>query len=113
MSRAKYQRERRLKHKEKGLCQHCNDLAFLGTSLCLRHMEANRHSRSLYRKNHRLDLMEKHKEERRRFKVEGKCIRCGAPLIEDEGGYCVACLAGRHYPIMRGNYETINKTATG
>jgi len=34
--------------------------------------------------------------------VEGKCARCGAPLIEGEDKYCMACFVGRHIAVAMG-----------
>jgi len=31
--------------------------------------------------------------------ASNRCPRCGAPLMEDEDRYCVACYVGRHIPV--------------
>jgi len=42
------------------------------------------------------------KQRRLKRKAEGKCIRCGKPLIDDEVEYCVWCVTNRNLPIIRG-----------
>jgi len=42
------------------------------------------------------------RQRRLKRKTEGKCIRCGKPLIDDEVGYCAWCVTNRNLPIIRG-----------
>ena len=102
MSTAQYMRERRKKHKAEGLCSHCNSKVFPGAGRCLMHLEVHRFSSQIYRKNHQEILAEKSNRRRNQYQTEGRCIRCSAPLIEDERNYCVSCIAGRHNPIIKG-----------
>lgn len=50
-------------------------------------------------------LIEQDRNRRARRLVEGRCIRCSAPLIEDEVRYCFACMAGRRLLVLKGVFS--------
>ncbi len=71
----------RNRHKVKGLCQDCSKLALVCRSRCEIHNERNNHyTREACRKTYV------------QRKAEGRCPKCGVPLVEGEGVICVNCI---------------------
>jgi len=52
-----------------------------------------------YRQRNNKEMIAYDKGRRMKRKSECQCIRCGSPLIEDEAGYCMACICGRNLPV--------------
>jgi hypothetical protein len=90
---AKYQRCGKLKlvkrKKEQGICTQCSKPALYPHIRCKKHHEV---ALRVGRENGR--------KYRKRLKDEGRCIGCGAYLIEEEKGYskCINCRARIHTP---------------
>ena len=78
------------------LCRECNELAVVGRKRCVHHLygDALRHKR--YYARHRLEEINRQRLLREQWRVEGKCVRCGIPLIEGEGIICVNCCIASH-----------------
>jgi len=95
-------RELRQEWKGKGLCIDCGKPAFPGAVRCANCLYRLRISNRAYKRRNRESYMMKDRERRARWIQEGRCGRCGAPLIENETNYCLACLAGRHQPVIKG-----------
>ena len=93
-------------HKEKGLCIRCNRKAILGFTECAEHLYKHILKQEKYRKKHRQTLIKKQREWRDKMRQENRCVRCSAPLMEEENGRCMNCSMNlwRRYPIknMRG-----------
>ncbi len=87
------------RHRELGLCQNCSRVALRGLSYCLYHLLTHRVSAIKYRNQRKKELANKEKERRGIRLAEGKCIACGAPLLEDEIKYCVSCKINRLLPM--------------
>lgn len=106
----------RQKHKELGLCGECSRPTENGRYRCpvcagkrakrrhipeinYRLMESSREYNASHRESERLSAG-RQREERRR---DNKCIRCGAPLMDDETGYCMGCITKGKIPIRSVN----------
>ncbi len=83
----------RKKHKEMGLCHDCSRKSLFGLSLCLLHHEHLISYGKVWRDNHRKEIKKYHSMKRTQRIKEGKCIRCGAPLLDEEPKYCVNCMS--------------------
>ena len=96
------------KRRKAGLCMDCGKPTY-GNYYCLIHRARKNARQSRYRIRNREILRQKSIIKRKQWEENNQCIRCGTPLIEDEKGYCVACLSGRSEPQIKGVfYETIN-----
>ncbi len=102
MNSTEYSRQWRKGHKEQGLCTRCNNKAIANSVLCLFHLDKRRVYDRRYRQKNRELLTQKSRELSAIYLLEGRCYRCGAPLLEDEINYCLACRAGRKQPIIKG-----------
>ena len=105
-----YMRQWRQNHKDLGLCWSCNKSVIEGLTECPTHHQQHliRKKRD-YMKYRASDLLWL-KQRQERFRLEGKCIRCGAPLMADESTFCFACRASYHQIQIKGvlKYETAN-----
>lgn len=88
------------RHRDKGLCVVCQRPAIPGRVRCAFHL---REQAELYRSRYRRD----HKKERERldalrerYAEEGRCIKCGAPMVEEDEGHstCMNCRQEIHVP---------------
>ena len=95
-------RARRRLRKALGQCVDCGRSPSKGITRCAYCNSNKQYFDGLYRERRRERLAEKQRERSARWREEGRCFRCGAPLIEDEREYCMACQAGRHEPIIKG-----------
>lgn len=95
-------RARRKLRKALGQCIDCGEPTSEGITRCAFCNREKQYYDGLYRDRHRDKLARENRERRQRWQEEGRCLRCGAPLIEDETEYCMACQAGRHEPIIKG-----------
>jgi hypothetical protein len=95
-------RELRQERKGKGLCIDCGKPAFPGVVRCVGCLYKRKQSQVAYKRRNREVEAQKDRERRAKWIQEGRCGRCGAPLIENETNYCSACLAGRHQPVIKG-----------
>ena len=80
-------------HKAQGLCVDCSSSTLPNRTLCALCSYKYQVRHKVYRLEHRGVLSEKSRELRKHYAAEGRCSRCGAPLIEEEQRYCFACLA--------------------
>ena len=78
-------------HKEKGLCVICNKKALVGYTQCVYHLYKGSLKSQKYAQGHRQLETVRHIEWRDRMRLDGRCIKCGAPLIEEESVYCMNC----------------------
>lgn len=103
-------------HRKQGLCQCCPNEALPGLSRCLSCWYKQRLISRGYSQKNREVLIKKKRGMRKRWEEEGKCLSCGAPLIEGEIRYCMNCKMHlyRQYPsrIRGGLNETNHKTVT-
>lgn len=97
----RYERKRR-----DGICYWCSCSAVPGYRFCakclLRHKEGQRKWNS-ENKGKRMGYWSNLRKRRRDM---GECVRCGAPLVEGEKGYCIACKIERRckrpVPVKKG-----------
>lgn len=80
-----------LRHKEVGLCSHCNRQAILGQTLCILHNYTHSQSKKKWYQAHRMKELSRSRERKKRLESEGRCGVCGVPLIKGEGKRCVNC----------------------
>jgi uncharacterized OB-fold protein len=73
-------------HRLRGLCLFCNNKALPGHSLCEKHLLSHNESNRKMKEN---------------YVLEGKCPKCGGPLLEDENRYCMVCQAEPRHAIPR------------
>ena len=80
------------RHKEMGLCQSCSRKASFGITYCAIHAHSHSlSSRKWSELNPGKEAIQSRLRYSRRLK-EGKCVRCGAPLMKEETGVtCVNC----------------------
>jgi hypothetical protein len=91
MARKRYQ-----SRKDNGVCVRCDNKAFPGIVICLECRSKQRTGDNKYRMIHR-DKRNKHQRELKVQRLaEGKCYKCGSPLIEGEAKYCYACQTTSH-----------------
>ena len=93
---AVYIRNRRKLHRKIGLCIDCRNKAIPNSVYCLSCWYKNLVKTRKYRDTHRSKIAKESKIEKRSRLEQGRCIRCGAPLIEDEVRECFACRASEH-----------------
>ena len=89
------------KRREIGLCSLCGQQTY-GSYCCPIHEAYKNALQKGYRQRHQELLRQKGMVERKHREENNQCIRCGAPLIEDEQGYCIACLSGRYEAQIKG-----------
>ena len=82
----------RVKHREAGLCLFCAEPAAPGRLRCPYHLAKDYVSTRTYRKNHPENIYERNKRWRAKFKIEGRCQKCGLHLHPEMDGECVTCL---------------------
>jgi len=88
------------RNQEKGLCKYCPTPVYPPYTLCLNHLEKDNERKKRFHKRNRERLNAKHRELRKKWKDEGKCIRCGNDLDEDidyERVKCQNCREGICY----------------
>ena len=95
-------RTRYAKRVEEGLCVDCGKPVAPSSVRCLKHTTTHSLHNAEYRSRNREYLAKQERERRQRWRAEGKCVRCGAPLIEGEIGYCMGCCAGKYEPVRIG-----------
>lgn len=111
--RKKYVRNWRLWHKEMGLCKSCNRLSIPGLCQCIYCWNTENLYKKNYRQENRQSIIIKGREIKGKRREEGRCPSCGAPLMEEEGRYCVNCNEHHKYPsrikgrLYEVNYETV------
>jgi hypothetical protein len=95
-----YKRQWRAKHKELGLCHHCTAPALPQRTRCAYHTYLDNQR---YRLRYHSDETYRHRQIAKahnrsdRWLREGKCVKCGTPLIEGEGKVCVNCCLMAQY----------------
>jgi len=98
--------------KQNNLCVYCGREALLGIIYCpdclIRHELSDRKCYRAHSEERRIQA----DSERERRKAENRCIRCGAPLIEGETGYCFNCLIFRHEGMIKGVLSEVNHETT-
>lgn len=97
LRRARYRLRKSL-----GLCINCGRPASLGIVRCAGCNLKKQHWDRAFRQRNQERLIEKQRTLIAQWRKENRCARCGAPLIEDEVDYCMACKAGRKQPVIRG-----------
>lgn len=79
-------------NREENLCWKCGAEAIDGLRICLtcaKNIEKKRISNRDYYTKHRQALIEASRKQRQVRSEQGRCVRCGKPLTEDdEGKYC-------------------------
>jgi len=83
-------------YKEQGLCYRCGDKLTIGDFLCSHCSYKSGIEKKKYYQQHQKLEREKAIRRHQSYFSEGRCYRCGAPLIEDEIKYCFACKAIEH-----------------
>jgi len=87
---------------KEGLCLECGKPASPNSVRCAKHTLSHNILNSQYKARNRELLAKKERERRQRWREDGKCVRCGTPLIEGEIGYCMGCRAGKYEPVRIG-----------
>jgi len=99
---------RRIRYKQSGLCIDCGKPSFGRFVRCVACLYKYNLRQYRYSKNHPDRIALKTKNDRVKRIEEGRCVRCGRPLWDVEGRYCIACLTMNHQPKFKGIfYETI------
>ena len=102
MSHTEYMRDYRARQKELGLCRDCQRKPIPRQTLCPIHAyKASLYNQKYYRDNVER-FSQRNQEWRDRMEREGKCNRCGIPLIEGEGKRCINCIISSHGRGVRG-----------
>jgi hypothetical protein len=98
----------REKHKALGLCTSCPKPAFMGTTMCKEHTLKHKIYYLKYNKEKSDYKHAQFARRKERLKSEGRCIECGAKLIEEETGLkCVNC-AEAHHRLIKGVLHAFN-----
>jgi len=98
-------------HEKRGLCISCNREAVPGFKSCALHLEKNRERARRWRKNNPKRVKEYRSLVSERYRKEGRCSHCGAPLLEDyPNKICVNCITRSNYGGYR--FGTFTKTIT-
>ena len=111
-TRKAWRRQRYAKHRAMGLCTDCLRKAFPHSSRCLTCLYAHSLAEARYRRLHREHYQRAARADRELRQREGRCIRCGAPLIEDETRYCMACVSMHLEPRFEGTIAVPDFRAT-
>lgn len=89
-------------HKKEGLCRNCPNEVSINSNYCAACLyKKNIHGR-LYYQDNREYILEKRKILFDKRVAEGKCNRCGSPLIDDEVRCCLACKVSKSHPVIKG-----------
>ena len=82
------------RNKELGLCLKCGEKAEVREFCALHYWTQLVSDRNYHKRNK--EWRNKIKNDRRKkYKEEGKCVKCGKKLIEGDGIACVNCKSGR------------------
>lgn len=92
------------KHRALGLCTECCESAIPGYALCAFHLIKRRENKKRFRHRHRLELLKKTQDTRKRFKEEGRCPTCGGPN-DGPTVKCARCLEWRTGLLPKGAYK--------
>lgn len=90
------------RHHALGLCLWCSRKAVPGEVLCERHTLTHRQSTCEGYKLHREERYKKIRWHQARLTAQGKCYKCGTPLIEGEGSICTNCMDVVIYGAVKG-----------
>ena len=77
---------------EHNLCYDCSEPPIPGQTRCKKHAAAHRLAATRYFLSNRDKVYERNNETKKRYKMEGKCPRCGTPLNEERDGNNACCL---------------------
>jgi len=71
-------------HRANGLCTQCSELVVPGYRVCWKHVVSHNVNNNKWRMRN-ADYMKRYmKKYRARMKVEGRCIICTAPLLQED-----------------------------
>ena len=84
------------RHKDLGLCVNCSEPKHRENQLCLKHIRSRKISNYTCRMKYILKNRELIKRQKERYRNEGRCITCSAPLDVDADNGHVNCTNCRH-----------------
>ena len=96
------------KYRKQQLCYRCGMKATPGYAFCANCSYKDNFRERKYRQENREFLSPCGRKVKQKRLKEGRCYKCGAPLMEDESKYCFACTCNYNTSTMKGvlKYET-------
>ena len=114
MNKNAYMKQLRQRREELGLCRECGEKVSYGSTRCAVCLLKDMLRKRRWRQAHPNYEREHSKQVRCGREENNQCIRCGAPLIEDECRYCMNCKIYRIQKIslFKGGYNEVNRKTT-
>ena len=100
---------------DNGLCSYCGKKAIVGLKRCAYCSYKKSICQVKLRQQNKPQKAIENQKQRQRYKDTNRCLRCSAPLMEEDSSTCVNCRIYGHFPlrtIKRGYYEVNKETVT-